>query len=252
MTGDATDMEDYSARYLHQYQERSFETTLVAIRRAQVIDAMRRYPHGHVLEIGCGLEPLFQHVDGWERFSIVEPSEMFVENARRIAGGREGIEVIQGLFGRSLSELAGLKPDFIAVSSLLHEVPDAQELLAAVRDVTTGDAVAHFNVPNMRSFHRLLAMEMGLIADVFEPSEMELRFQRRTRYDLSSLVAIVEAAGFRVLRSGTYFMKPFTHAQMQAAVEGGIIDQRVIDGLAAVSRHFPGMGAEAFVDVVRT
>jgi SAM-dependent methyltransferase len=251
MTDERIDMADYSTAYADQYARGTFETQLVTIRRRWVAEALSRYAHRRVLEIGCGLEPLFDHVTGWDEFVVVEPSAPFVARARELSAGREGIRIVHGFFGDEHAELAQFRPDFIAVSSLLHEVPDPHALLSAVHNAMADDTVTHFNVPNMRSFHRLLAVEMGLMRDVFEPSDMERRFQRRTRYDLASLRAIVEGAGFRVVRSGTYFVKPFTHAQMQAMMAGGIIDQRVLDGLDAMTRHLPDMGAEAFVDVMR-
>ncbi len=243
-------MQDYSAKYAEQYQSGSFETALVAIRREQVLHAMARHPHRRVLEVGCGLEPLFTFVSGWESFTVVEPSVEFVAHARALASGRSDVRVVHGFLEDAVVEVAEIAPDFIAVSSLLHEVPDARALLRGVHAVSSADTVAHFNVPNVRSFHRLLALEMALIEDVFEPSEMELRFQRQRRFDGYSLAALVESEGFRVVSSGSYFVKPFTHSQMQAMLDGGIIDDRVLRGLEGMVQHLPGMGCEIFVDAV--
>ena len=244
------DMTDYSAQYLRQYDQQSFETVLVGIRRDEVLRAVARHPHARVLEIGCGLEPLFTFADGWSRFTVVEPSEEFVRHARELADAREGVRVLQGFFEDVQPQLEAGTFDLVIVSSLLHEVPDPRALLRAIRAVCGPDTVVHLNVPNMRSFHRLLAYEMGLIASIFEPSEIERRFQRHTRYDMPGLVALVEAEGFRVLDSGTYFVKPFTHGQMEAMLGAGIIDARVIDGLGRMVAHMPGMGCEMYVDLV--
>ncbi len=250
MTGEPrVDMTDYSAQYLRQYDQQSFETVLVGIRREEVLRAVARHPHARVLEIGCGLEPLFTFAQGWARFTVVEPSEEFVRHARELARAREGVRVLHGFFEDAQSELEPGSFDLVIVSSLLHEVPDPRALLRAIRAVCGRQTVVHLNVPNMRSFHRLLAYEMGLIGSIFEPSEIERRFQRHTRYDLPGLVSLVEAEGFRVLESGTYFVKPFTHGQMEGMLAGGIIDARVIDGLGRMTKHMPGMGCEMYVDL---
>lgn len=250
MTSDKINMQSYSEQYAEQYESGSFETALVAIRRAQVIDAMARHPHKRVLEVGCGLEPLFSFASGWDAFTVVEPSADFVSNARALAAGRVGVRIVQGFLEDAAADIAATAPDFIAVSSLLHEVPDVHALLRGIRGVTRPDTVTHFNVPNMRSFHRLLAVEMGIITDVFEPSEMELRFQRQRRFDFESLVTLVESEGFRVVGSGSYFVKPFTHSQMQSMLDGGVIDDRVLRGLERMEKHLPGMGCEIYVDAV--
>jgi hypothetical protein len=248
---DRIDMASYSAEYASQYASRAFETVLVRIRQEQVLDAMARYPHARILEVGCGLDPLFTRVPQCESFTVVEPSSEFAQHARALAAGRADVHVVAAFLEDVVSELAALAPDFIAVSSLLHEVRDVHGLLAALRTIATPRTVLHFNVPNVRSFHRLLAAEMGLIQDVFEPSPMERRFQRQRRFDARTLADLLEAEGFRVCRAGSYFIKPFTHAQMQAMLEGGIIDDRVVRGLQAMSRHFPDLGCEIFADAIR-
>ncbi len=199
-----------------------------------------------MLEIGCGLEPLFLSWDDFDIMTIVEPSAEFAAAARASAAGDARIDVRQGYVEDIASGMAGVNPAAIVVSSLLHEVPDPERLLAAVRALCGSETMVHINVPNVRSFHRLLALEMGLIADLFEPSETERRFHRQTRFDLPRLQIMLDAAGFEVLESGTYFVKPFTHAQMEALLASGVVDRRVIEGLNRMTRYLPEMGAEMF------
>jgi hypothetical protein len=56
--------------------------------------------------------------------------------------------------------------------------------------------------------------------------------------------------GFRVVDSGSYFVKPFTHAQMAAMLDTGIIDGSVLDGLDALARDLPGFGSEIYANAV--
>jgi SAM-dependent methyltransferase len=245
------DIDDYSAKYADQYARRTFETVLVAVRRDQVLQAMARYSHRRVLEVGCGLEPLFTSCDGWEQFTVVEPSAEFAGRARSLAEGRGDIRVVQAFFEDATRQLPAPPPDFVAVSSLLHEVEDPRRLLRSIHAVCAHETVVHVNVPNVRSFHRLLALEMGLITDLFEASELERRFQRHTRFDMDALSRMVADEGFTVERSGSYFVKPFTHAQMQAMLDAKIIDASVIRALTTMTAHLPGMGSEIFVDVRR-
>jgi SAM-dependent methyltransferase len=242
------DIEDYTQRYAAQYAEGGFETVLVAVRRRQVLESIAGHPHRHVLEIGCGLEPLFASGLDFDSFTVVEPSEDFVANARSVAAGRSDIDVRQGYLEDVAPRLQGRPFDFVIASSLLHEVQDPIRFLRAVRSVCGPETVIHLNVPNVRSFHRLLALEMGLIESVFEQSEMERRFQRRTRFDLDALRAMMTAEGMDVIRDGSYLVKPFTHAQMEAMIAAGIVDGRVLAGLERMVAHLPGMGCEIFVE----
>src|SRR5438132_7685729 len=96
----------------------------------------------------------------------------------------------------------------------MHEVPDPQQLLDAVWSLCDGATVTHFNVPNALSFHRLLAVEMGLISQASEASERDRVFGNVSRFERTQFIELLEHAGFRVAESGTYFLKPVSHDQM--------------------------------------
>jgi hypothetical protein len=97
----------------------------------------------------------------------------------------------------------------------------------------------------------LLAYEAGLIESVFDESKMEMQFGRHTRFDKSSLIRLVESQGFRVLAFGTYFVKPFTHEQMEKLLDWRILDQSVIQGLERMISYMPDMGCEMFVELTK-
>ncbi len=249
------DIRDYTEKYAAQYRGRGpgwFEATLVAIRRRQVIASLERHPHGRVLEVGCGLEPLLAYWSEFQRLTVVEPSPEFVANARALAAGRADVVVVQGFLEEVAHQLAETAPlDFVVVSSLLHEVGDPERFLRALHALAQPATVLHFNVPNVYSFHRLLAREMGLIADLFEPSQTEKTFQRTTRFDRATLEAMLVSAGFELIRFGTYFVKPFTHAQMERLIDEKILPPELVVGLERMSTYLPDMGAEMFAEVRR-
>jgi SAM-dependent methyltransferase len=240
---------DYDHQYTQQYAEDRFEKVLVEIRRRRVLASILPHEPRRVLEVGCGVEPLFPFYEGFEQHTIVEPSSQFVENARRLADGDPRIEVVEGTLEEQARTLA---PGFdaVVVSSLLHEVPDAGALLRAVRSLCDERTVVHVNVPNVRSFHRLLAVEGGLIEDVFERSEMEQRFGRHDRFDAQALQALLEREGFRPFAAGTYFVKPFTHAQMDVVLASPAFDREsLLRGLDGMIEHMPDLGCELYADV---
>jgi SAM-dependent methyltransferase len=241
---------DYDRQYAQQYSEGQFETVLVEIRRRRVLASILPHEPRRVLEVGCGMEPLFSFYEGFERHTIVEPSPQFAENARRLAGGDGRVEVVEGTLEERADALVGRSFDAVVVSSLLHEVPEARALLRAVHAVCDERTVVHVNVPNVRSFHRLLAVEGGLIEDVFEPSEMERRFGRHDRFDAASLQALLESEGFRPFATGTYFVKPFTHAQMDAVLASPAFDRAaLLRGLDGMIKHMPDFGCELYADL---
>jgi len=202
------------------------------------------------MEIGCGLEPMFLHITGFTAYTLVEPSPQFMKNAKRLAPTRSNICFIQDYLENAYDELSAMPVhDFIIISSVLHEVPDPKKFLKVLFKLSGASTVIHINVPNVLSFHRLLGMEAGITKSVYEKSEDEIRFYRYTQFTKSSLVRMIEDAGFEIISSGTYFIKPFSNAQMEHLLKTGIIDEKIIRGLENMATYLPEMGCEIYVDI---
>jgi hypothetical protein len=104
------------------------------------------------------------------------------------------------------------------------------------------------NVPNAHSLHRLLALEMGLIASPFELSAQQKTLQQHSTFDLPALARLAKEAGFSVLESDSYFIKPFTHAQMEALRRSGFLTDAMLEGFHGLARHLPGLGSEIYLN----
>jgi len=136
------------------------------------------------------------------------------------------------------------------LSSLLHEIIDPQQLLQVLHRHCHPKSVVHVNVPNAHSLHRLLAMEMGLIEDPFELSTTQKQMQQHSTFDLDRLAELLRREGFEVQSSGSYFIKPFTHAQMQALCDRGDLTDAHLEGLFRLTRHLPGFGSEIYINAI--
>jgi 2-polyprenyl-3-methyl-5-hydroxy-6-metoxy-1,4-benzoquinol methylase len=220
---------------------------MVEIRRKNVLDNIKKYPHDCIAEIGCGEEPLFLYMDDYSKMLVVEPGKHFYENARLKANGNPLIYLYNS-FVENCCDLINHDIDMLIVSSLLHEVADSNALLSSLEKLCSPNTVVHINVPNAMSFHRLLAKEMGLIKTEYEFSNMNIQMQQNTVFSIDSLCQTVENAGFEILEHGSYFIKPFTHAQMQLLIDSGILTQQMLNGLVGLERHMPGLGSEIYVN----
>lgn len=242
------DIHRYQAAYLSDY---GFEGVMVRYRRRLLLERLHEICPRIVVEVGCGVESLYGHylaqaapVAGW---IIVEPGEKFFRAASDSKW--PNAQVIHGFLEESVAEIRRrlpAAPDLVICSSLLHEVPDAQALLAAMAGIMGEKTLLHINVPNAASFHRRLAKAMGMIPDLKSMSQRNKELQQHRIYDLDSLTAEVAKAGMEVSDSGGYFIKPFTHAQMEAAVAA--VGADVLDGLYEMGKEFPALAAEIYVE----
>jgi 2-polyprenyl-3-methyl-5-hydroxy-6-metoxy-1,4-benzoquinol methylase len=246
------DISKYQLDYIAEYgRDLSFDAIIAKVRQRHVMLQIGKYGSENILEIGCGIDPLFRYLAGYKNFTIIEPAIKFVQIARKIARNTGEVKIIRGYFEDVVKRGDIKKGDFdmIILSSLLHEVSDPGEFLKSIRSICKKNTVVHINVPNVYSFHRLLAMEAGIITDVFEKSETEKRFQRRTRFDRETLMDMVQKSGFVVKDFGTYLVKPFTNSQMEALLKQEIINMDIIYGLDSLVKYMPEMGCEMYVNL---
>lgn len=246
---DETQQSEYLTEYLSEHDEKSFsmEKVLSRERRQVELESVERFDPGHILEVGCGLDPLFQYTDETRTHTVVDPVEEFIDNAAEIATS-DRVATVHGRIQDVTPEL-NEEYDLIVLSSLLHEVPDPEDVLSAVHSIAGEQTKVHVNVPNVRSFHRLLAYEMGLIDTIEATSELEERFKRHTHFDEASFKSLLRNCGFTVEEFDTYFIKPFSNAQLEEIIDEEIVDRSLIRGLRRMSEHLPGMGAEMYAGI---
>lgn len=233
-------------RYSEDYVTLPFEDVQVHYRRRHLLEILGRSNPRSLLEVGCGMEPLFLHYGGFQRMHVVEPAEKFHARAFAAATGRGNVTVHLGTLQQVAPLLTAVEFDCVLMSSLLHEVPNPIELLQTVRVLCAPETTLQIAVPNANSLHRLLAVEMGLAPDVRQLSATQVRMQQSTTFECQSLHALLDAAGFEVIESGSFFIKPFTHEQMALLREHRVLTDAMLDGLYALSRRLPDIGSELY------
>jgi hypothetical protein len=242
------DLKDYEEEYQHY----PFEAIQTRFRKRRILESLAKYPHERVLEVGCGLDPLFSHCSDFEELVIVEPVELFYQHATAALtepSFQRKVAIRHALLEDDMDFLRSRAFQFVVLAGMLHEVESPAQILNCLLEISSPETVIHINVPNARSFHRLLALEMGLVKDVHEKSASNERLQQNTVFDLGSLSDLVLRSGFRIVDSGTFVIKPFTHQQMQDMIDENVLTEDVIEGLYGMSRHLPEVGAEIYMDV---
>lgn len=243
-------MEDYTNNYMIE----SFESYQVKYRKKKLVEILEKYKPQHILEIGCGMKPIFLDYEGRDgeekNYTIIEPSEIFYNNAVKLSESRSGIECMNEFFGKNeaSAEKLGNQFDFIICSSLLHEIENTEEMINDMIHCCNQDTIIHINVPNAYSMHRLLAQESQIISDVHEFSKRNNQLQQNHVFDLNILKEVAIQSGLEVIEEGSYFVKPFSHGQMNELLKAGIIDEKVLDGFYSMSRWMPEYGSEIFVN----
>jgi ubiquinone/menaquinone biosynthesis C-methylase UbiE len=238
-------------RYQAEYVKLPFEDYQVAMRRRCLLEILQNYKPQRILEIGCGMYPTFQSYQDFEKFCVVEPGDMFMRHARELAGDDKRISLINFKFENVYQMFLEGYFDFIIASSVLHEVKDCTQFMKCIYAVCGEFTCVHINVPNAQSFHRILGHKMGLVDSTASLTPTQELMQQYHTFDRNSLVKLVCDTGFLVIRSGSVFMKPFSHEQMDRMMKAGIINEKTLDGLYELADAFPENGSEIYVNAFK-
>jgi trans-aconitate methyltransferase len=237
-------IDSYTTEYMHDF---GFEAQMVRYRRTLVLERLAHHAPRSVIELGCGIDLQAEGYNAaggsWSDWSIVEPSQVFADHAR--ASTLPNLNVVQGFFEDVVDQIPD-SADLVLCSGLLHEVPDSDRLIAAMCKKMGPNTALHVNVPNAQSMHRQLAKAMGLIGNLKAISQRNASLQQPRVYDLPDLIAQLERHGLTTTTSGGYFVKPFTHKQMEPLVDE--LGREVMDGLYELGKQMPNLGSEIYVE----
>lgn len=221
--------------YEEDYNDLPFEADQAYLRRLETLKLLDSYKPARMLEVGCGMKPVFTDFKGFSHMTVVEPAEGFASHARSLAEQHDlaGKVAVKQAFLESAG-LEGDEFDTILLVSLLHEVADPEVFLR--KAVTLGQSGARYllNVPNQMSFHRQLAVKLGLIKEESEISAQQVKLQQNRIFNKQNLTELSESVGLRVLDSYTSIFKPFTHGQMQKLMDQEILTREQVHAFCSM------------------
>lgn len=246
------DIERYGSEYVKDELGSKFERDYqVKFRKRKIKELMEGLNHKRILEVSCGMEPFATCVDSFDEYTIVEPNKKFIEHAKEQLIGKE-IMYVEGFFEEQVEALSKRSYDFIIISGLLNEVENPGLLLKIGAELSEpGKTIIHVNVPNAKSIHKLIAKCGGMIESEYQMSERSILFQQHSVFDMDMLKQLSEENGLSVVDSGSYFIKPFKHNQMQTLIEERIISEEVLEGLYNLERYLPEYGSEIYVNLIK-
>ncbi|HJV70861.1 methyltransferase domain-containing protein [Ideonella sp.] len=240
--------DDYAARHDAALD---FETVCLAARQQHNLAQVQALQPATVLEVGCGPELLalraFGQPNGLTRWVAVEPAARWAEAARAAAAAEPRLTVVHDYIEHAGDALAALWPagpgaDLVIVSGVIHETAEPEALLrAALRWLKPGGHLL-VSVPNALSFHRLLAVQMGLIGSPEALSDRNRLLGQPRVYRPEDLRELVAPLGLAEVALDGYLFKPFTHAQMALLLPS--LGERGVQGLIELGQHFPMQAAE--------
>lgn len=179
----------------------------------------RNMSDGSVLEIGPaeGVMTCLLYRD-FEDITILEGAQIFCESLQEKF---PRLKVEHNVIEKFSTEK---KFDYIILGHVLEHVDDPVSSLKIVDGLLQKDGKVFTVVPNANSLHRLAAVKMGILSSKYELNESDLIHGHKRVYDLEGLVSDFRAANLNVCKTGGYWLKPLSNAQLQCSWTDQMID----------------------------
>lgn len=161
--------------------------------------------HQNILELGYGSGIIVHALAAaGKNVTLVEGATRFCEQAREI----QGVQVVHSLF-EDFSSLDTY--DFVIASHVLEHVHEPCKLLMAMRRLARKMIAV---VGNANSYHRQLAVLMGLQKTIYDLSERDHLVGHYRVYDEQSLTTEIQRAGWRPKIWKGFMLKPLHNAAL--------------------------------------
>jgi len=217
----------------YTHQQLAFDRELVRF-RFRTIEPYLQGPHG--LELGSGDGSMTVYLrKKFSPLTVVEGSKHLVD---QIPDGDDVVK-IHSLFEEFRPTQ---KFDTVILEHVLEHVEDPVQLLKdASRHLKPGANLC-VGVPNAHSFHRLAAVKMGMLKDVYELNERDHAVGHRRVYSWELLAADLRSAGLTVEKMDGIFFKPLSNGQIDK-----YWDAKMVEGFYQLGKDFPENAAEISV-----
>jgi SAM-dependent methyltransferase len=132
--------------------------------------------------------------------------------------------------------------DAIILQNILEHVADPVTMLRQLGKILTPNGRLYINVPLANSLHRLMGVELGMIARPDALSETDLAYGHCRVYSTDLMREHVESAQLRIDFEMPYYLKPFSTAMLQ-----GLSDEQHAARFA-LGRKLPQFASYLYVE----
>jgi trans-aconitate methyltransferase len=129
----------------------------------------------------------------------------------------------------------------IIMNHVLEHIEKPVRLLEKLSTWLTDAGVLLVGVPNAKSLHRMVAVQMGLLKSEYELNSRDHELGHYRVYDMDTLKSHLITAGFTIQETGGVFLKPLSNSQIEKNWNEGMIE-----GFYKIGKMFPKNCAEIF------
>ena len=227
--------------YLGYYNELPFERIAETFRRDEVLKIIERLRTKKLGEIGCGANSIFNSLDSSIGGFIVEPiAELLILQKSISSKVTTYCGQIEELETHKVEQV-----DTLLLSSILHEVENAEDFLdKALKTLEEGGYVVCV-VPNSASIHRYVGWQKGILENISSQTETQkLMQQRQEVFSKETLPEFFKKMNVTEIETYSFMPKLLSHSQMQEILDKEVINFEFLRILNSISALLEPVGSE--------
>ena len=139
--------------------------------------------------------------------------------------------------------------DVIILGFILEHVEEPDKILKKYASFLSEGGKMYITVPNAESLNRRIGKEAGILQDILELSENDIRFGHKKYYTLDSLrkEILADNIGLKITKEEGIYLKPITTTQMMSL---GLSDD-IINSFLKVGRDYPELCLGLMIETER-
>lgn len=134
------------------------------------------------------------------------------------------------------------KFDAIILGHVLEHVEDPKIILNKIKNWMKPNGIVCCAVPNARSIHRQIAVEMKLIGSIFEKSPKDIHHGHLRIYTPELLYAEFMSQNYSIISKGGYWLKPLSDGQIESSWTN-----EMIDAFMKLGEQYPDIAGEIYL-----
>ena len=233
--------------YILNYRKLDFETTQERFRLQRLLEVIEKLQRNQnfrkILEIGPGNNSVNQKFPEFERYTILEPIQYFLET-NEIKNVK--IEIRNETVEEFIDSKPETKYDLIILSSVIHEIQDPEAFLISLSNLIDVNTKILVVIPNNQSIHRIIGELEGYERAGSSLTQTEKRMQQGISFSVGSFVEFAALTGYKVSDIFTSFIKPLPHFKMHNLQQSGALSDTDLDSLYSLSNFLQPYGSEIF------
>lgn len=204
-----------------------FERTLMTYKILEI----KKFCMGKtMLDIGCGVGMLTKALSSmFEKIVGIDGSRIKVQKATK-NNFASNIEYVYTLFE---DYNPSINFDFVVSSNVLEHVDNPGSLLRRIKNWLSPKGRVVMTVPNALALHKRIGKAMGLINDLYQLTEADIKKGHKRIYDSKTLQNEFLSHNYKIEFLGGILLKPLSHKQMESW------DLKLVDAFYEMGRELP-------------